>query len=199
MKKVVLTLLSILTLSTLSHAQDIKYGIKGGLNLANFNGELAGILDFEGDYITGFHAGAMASIGISDRFAIQPEILFSTLGTTQTISGVEGDITLSYIQIPVYAKVYAAEGFAFMAGPQFGYLVDSDFSVGSTGVSTDDLINIYKDTDFGINLGAQYEFDMGLTLGANYYLGLTEVDDIPIVNVNNRAFMFSAGFFINSY
>ncbi len=200
MKKLLLITLSVLLSSTSIFAQELKIGIKGGLNYSNVSGDVAGLLNFNGESTLGFHVGALASIGISDQFAIQPELIYNQLGTEQSIPGVNttGIINLSYLSLPVLAKYYVADGFSIMAGPQLSYLIDSDLSVaaGNNDINTE-FINIYNDVDLGINVGASYEFPFGMIIGANYYHGLTNVADIPLVDVANRSFQASVGWYLN--
>ncbi|MEM6631750.1 MAG: porin family protein [Bacteroidota bacterium] len=209
MKKVLSTLVCILAFALTSQAQEIKFGLKGGATFSNWNGKLL-ILDINGNSLTNFHGGLMVHLGLSDRFGIQPELLYNTMGSNLSNTGVlsellnlsnlqgEVDFGLSYISLPIYAKLYAAEGFALMAGPQFNFKVDNQEDISVQGISTAlDIINFYNDVDFGLSFGAQYEADFGLTVGANYYLGLSDVIDNPIISeLRNSAFQVSVGWFL---
>ena len=77
-----------------------------------------------------------------------------------------------------------------MAGPQANFRVDNSEDINVQGISSSlDIINFYNDVDFGLSFGAQYETEMGLTIGANYYLGLTDVIDNPIISeLRNSSF-----------
>jgi len=204
-----LTLMATLAFALVSHAQEIKFGVKGGANFSNWEGKVT-ILNINGETNTNFHVGGFASIGLSDRFAIQPELLYSTMGSKLNnvgvlsellnLDNVQGEIgfDISYISVPVYAKVYAAEGFALMAGPQLNFRVDNQEDINVEGIATSlDVVNFYNDLDFGLGFGAQYETDFGLVIGANYYLGLTDVIDNPIITeLKNRSFQVSAGWLL---
>ena len=200
MKKLItIFTLALLFVST-SFAQDMKLGIKGGWNYANLDGRLAGLVNLSGDYVSGFHAGVYSTIDLNENFAVQPELLFNQFGTQQAIPGVTGnaDITLSYVSVPVLLKYYVAPGLAVKGGPQLNILVDDQIglNVGDFNTQTDvlsDVVNMYNSTDFGVQVGADYEFDFGLVLGANYYHGLTNVADIPLVDVGNRVVQVSVG------
>ena len=214
MKKLIFTFFTLaLTLTTF--AQDIKFGIKGGASFTNQNGQInLGIvnLDIDGDFVPNYHAGAMLHIGISDKFAIQPELLLSSQGTelkNNVVLSTIGDIAntnisdvqlnVQYLSVPVWLKVYPVEGFSLMAGPQLNFRLNSEEKLGAAGLSTsiDALNNTYNDVDFGLGFGAQYEFDFGLTLGASYNLGLTDAIDVGFIrNVRNQSIQLSAGWFI---
>lgn len=198
MKRLALILFSfaLIFISKEGHAQEFKAGIKAGWTQANLTGELAGILNLNGTYQSGFHAGLWTSYQLSEKFAIQPEVLFNQYGTQQNADGIDSraDIRLSYISVPVLMKAYLAEGFSLQAGPQFSYLIDKDLDVAVSDISANaNFVDVYKEFDTGILIGAGYEFDFGLTLGAHFYQGFNNVADIPLVEVRNRAFQVSAG------
>src|SRR5690606_20144558 len=106
MRKVILTSIVLSLMSVAAHAQYI--GIKGGLNLSNLN--IDGIDDE--NMRPGYHVGAFFNLPISDGFAIQPEVLYSTKGTRADYNqdlGVFGEFNaetkfkLDYIDIPILA------------------------------------------------------------------------------------------------
>ena len=214
MKKIFLTLALACFVSATAFAQDLKFGLKGGANISNMDGKINAAvlnLNLKGNSVVNYHVGAMAHIGISDRFALQPEILYNTQGTllkdnmvVETLLDVanlqDGDIEfqLDYISIPIWAKLYPAEGFALMIAPQANILINSNEVVNAGGLSSEvEVINSYNDIDFGINLGAQYEFDMGLTLGASYYLGASDVLNSGVIqDVRHKTFQISAGWYL---
>ncbi|MDR1552669.1 MAG: PorT family protein [Prevotellaceae bacterium] len=97
MKKILLiTLVALLGIAT-ANAQ-IKGGVKAGAQLST----LTGASDTEFKF--GFHVGGFAEFTISDRFAIQPELLYSAQGADYKGGG---DITMSlgYINLPVLLKI----------------------------------------------------------------------------------------------
>jgi hypothetical protein len=111
MKKVFLTAVAVFGFA-FANAQEVKYGAKAGLNLSNFAGDLEGA-----STKAGFQIGGYAEIKISDKFAVQPELLFSAQGAKSKISYTQLGISftekstekLNYLNIPVMAKYYATE------------------------------------------------------------------------------------------
>lgn len=218
MRKCLIFTLTLFLASSTLFAQEIKLGLKGGASFTDMNGkiDLAVLsLDLDGDFVTNYHAGAMVHIGITEKFAIQPEILFSAQGAkienNQVLESLlnltslsSGDLqfNLKYINVPVWAKLYPVEGLALMAGPQLGFQIDSEEEINVAGVAAnvDALNNSYNNVDFGLGFGAQYEFDFGLTLGANYIIGLGDVIEEtslnPIKDVRNQSIQISAGWFL---
>lgn len=169
-----LTLALILCLSSLN-AQDFHFGAKAGVNFANVTGD-----DVEEASIrTGFHLGAVAHIGISDRFGIQPELIYSQQGSKDD----EFNVTLKidYVNLPILADITVAEGLSIQAGPQFGFNINSE-AEDDDGNTADLDIN---DFDLGAAFGAQFLLDSGLFFQARYGLGLSDIaDDISVKNSN---------------
>jgi hypothetical protein len=70
-----------------------------------------------------FHAGGFVNVPISDKFSIQPELLYSAQGE----NGKSIDVTLQndYINLPVMDKFYVSNNFTIEAGPQIGLLLSA--------------------------------------------------------------------------
>ena len=78
MKRTIATLILLVLGTGLSQAQMLKFGLKGGVNFANYTGgEISGV-DFK--TITSYHVGAVMELKVIDNFAIQHEILYSNKG-----------------------------------------------------------------------------------------------------------------------
>jgi len=60
----------------ISQAQEFDLGINAGVNFSQFQDAK----NFDSDSRTGLLAGAFVGVKFSDRFAIQPEILYSQQG-----------------------------------------------------------------------------------------------------------------------
>ena len=193
MKKITLTLLGLFAMSTSALAQqEVKFGPKAGVNFATLNGKDAG----DAKMAIGFHVGAFAEIKFNDKFAVQPEVLFSAQGAkvkesgTEVVMGVpvnyeaEGKTKLNYINIPIMAKYYITDNFAVEAGPYVGFLMTAETEyeatmsaagISQTEKSTEDIKDISNSIDFGVGVGASFNLDSGFFIGARYNLGLTKV------------------------
>jgi len=184
MKKVALVIaLTVLGLSNV-HAQKIKFGAKGGLNVAFITGDNAG--DF--DPVTGFHFGLQAEIPFSGKISFQPELLYSGQGYDTNINS-EGIIALNYLNIPLLAKYYVTERLSLEAGPQIGFLL-------STKGGTKDYKDLFKTSDFGVSFGLGYKLDNGLNFSVRYNLGLTDINNMDGISDKNRngVFQLSIGY-----
>ena len=165
-------------------AQNITFGAKAGLNFASMAGDDADGLDGR----TSFHLGVTAEIEMSDTFSIQPELLYSGQGYTA-----DGDVTgkVDYINLPIMAKFYVADGISLEAGPQIGFLASAKADV--DGESTD-IKDLLKSTDFALNLGAGYKLDSGLNFGLRYSMGLTDVYDFDTDGFKHSVLQLSVGY-----
>lgn len=199
MKKVLLTAAAVMTFG-LMQAQEVKFGAKVGLNISNVSGDIE-----ESKNKVGFQIGGFAEIKVTDKFSIQPEMLYSTQGTKadQTYADADGsfniDLTqkLNYLNIPVMAKYYVDKKFYVEAGPQIGFLLSAEQKAEASGVyfgqpvnetETVDNKSSLNSTDFGVNIGLGYNFSDKVGANLRYTSGLSDVDkdakDSEIYNSN---------------
>lgn len=178
------------------NAQGVNFGVKAGLNLPTFTGDDTDNLST----FTTYHVGAVANIAVSDNFSVQPGCLFSCQGAEYTMSeGYDGKFELGYINVPVMAQVQVANGLNVAAGPQVGFLLSAEDvyeSIDTPGDSgEDDISEEVKGIDFGVNLGANYQFPSGLNIGASYNIGLSNVVDSSDFDGTwrNNTLQFSVG------
>lgn len=159
------------------NTEALQLGVRGGVNLSTLNGDTpAGV---ETENLTGFHIGLFTEIPVAPRFSVQPEVIYSEQGTTfkSDFAGVsaESDLRTQYLNVPILAKVYVANGFNIQAGPQIGFLTGAEMQM--DGMDDIDVKDELKSTDFGLLLGAGYKLPMGLTIDARYNLGLSNTFD----------------------
>lgn len=156
-------------------AQDgVSFGAKGGVNFAKLTGD--DVEDADGR--TSFHVGAIVEIPVSDRFSVQPEVLYSGQGLQSEEDGIESKIKLNYINVPVLAKFYLTDGLSLEGGPQFGFLVNDEFEIEDSNGNSIEVEDLDAASfDLGAALGLGYKFTNGLFLQGRYVLGLSNVDD----------------------
>ncbi len=195
MNKIVLFLFATVFITTLSEAQEIKFGIKGGLNLASLSGDTP---DISGR--TSFHAGAVLEVKFNDKFALQPELLYSAQGAsaeTQGIADIETELRLNYINLPVLAKYYLVKGLSIEAGPQLGILIDAGTQDTINGVlqGEEDAKDQFKSIDFSFDFGVGYNFTEHFFAQARYNVGLSDIYDIDNnFEDTNGVFQLSVGY-----
>lgn len=150
------------------------FGVKGGVNFATLTGDIADELDVK--MKTGFHLGVLAEIMISDKFGIQPEVLYSSQGAKSDMEDVDVDIKLDYIAVPVMLKYFVAPGFSLEAGPQFSFLTKSEIEAESQGDSASrDLKDDTESFDMGAAVGLGYSLPQGFLVQARYVIGFSDV------------------------
>lgn len=170
MKKVFLIAVAILCFNS-NAQQDKSFGAKAGVNIAQINAK-AGNMSDSFDNLVGFHFGLFGEFKLANQFTIQPEALFSRLGGTFNEDGTTGDIKLNYISVPIMFKYYPSEQFSLEAGPQIGFLASSTISSGALSVDAESLFNTI---DFGLAIGANYDFTDKVFVNARYNLGLSNI------------------------
>lgn len=171
-------------------AQEIKYGIKTGLDITNFIDETK-----KSSIKTFYHVGILSEVKLPNKFAIQPEILLNF-----------GADHLPYFLIPITVKYFVDNDLALEIGPQVGFLVpdyDSD-SKGKLHIANGSIPNLetkssghtMKSVDFGLNFGVGYTFNFNLSIGARYNLGFTDLTKKRISGgvVKNGVFQVSIGY-----
>ena len=162
MKKLLLTAAAVFAFG-FANAQETKFGVKAGINLSNWGGDVEGT-----DSKVGLLVGGFAEIKLSDKFAVQPELLYSGMGAK------DGDVSLNlnYLAVPVMAKYFVAEKFSLEAGPQIGFLMSAKAKLDG---ESEDIKDAFKSTDFGFNLGAGYDFTENISAGLRYNMGLSNI------------------------
>jgi len=172
-KKISLVMALVATITSLSFGQ-LKYGVKGGLNISNLK------MTFSGTTITnqnrtGFMVGGFAVYSINDKISIQPELLFAQYGCKldgeMWYSDTDIDLKQNYLSIPIMFN-YSLGAITLSVGPQIGYLLSADVDVDTDGV---DPMDFFNTMDFGITMGGAYEFENGFGIGARYYLGTSNI------------------------
>lgn len=200
MKKIIFTaVIAIMSITTITAQEgEFKFGAKAGVNFASIQGDETDNLDGK----TGFHIGGIVEYGFSEKFALQAELVYSTQGAKSEFTildqTLETDYNLNYINLPILAKYYVAEGFSLEAGPQLGFLTTAE--IDSDG-GTQDIKDETSSIDFGLGLGASYKLDMGVAFSARYNFGLSNIIDAEDSDNdfkrNNGVFQISVGYFFN--
>lgn len=174
------------------------FGVKAGLNYTNFGGtytEVEWVDEING--LLGIHGGAWANYALSDKFALQAELLGSLQGgvikyeeipnpLTGEMLKPEGRMRLPYLALPVLFQYKPNDKLYFETGPQINYLLTLDIQAILNGEEVNDpdasnlitnrLENV-KDFDFGWNIGAGYEFLEDWNVYIRYTHGLNSVDN----------------------
>lgn len=203
MKKVILAAIAVFAFG-FSNAQDVKFGAKAALNIANLTGDLE-----DNSSLIGFQVGAFAEFKFSEKFSFQPELLYSTQGAKTSYSedysqelrgqsfakavvdtssnnyseNYSNTYKLSYLTIPLMLKYYATPKFNVEVGPQIAFLLSAkdDYSYenseGDAESGSEDMKEFTSALDFSLNFGLGYDITENIVAGLRYNLGLLNVAD----------------------
>jgi hypothetical protein len=166
MNKAILFLLaSLINTAAIAQRGNVQLGIKGGVNLAGYNGNVN-----SNSSRTGFHIGALVHIHtLNPKLAIQPEIVFSTQGASFN----NGTDKIDYINIPFLLQYLGRGGLRLETGPQVGALVSAKFE-DNNGLEYD-IKNQIKQSDLAWAFGIGFLSTSGLGIDARYNLGLSDI------------------------
>lgn len=183
MKKVFLSIAVAILVSVSSSlfAQGVGLGVKAGVNFANQS-----ITDISTDSKTGFLAGGYLVINFSETFGLQPEVLFSSVGSELP----DGTSDFSYLTVPVLLRWKPMEFLSFEAGPQFGFLLNAEHD-------GDDIADDIKNSDFGLAVGGTVHLPLGFNASLRYVWGFTNVSDLGNdTEIKNSMVQLAAGWTI---
>lgn len=182
MKTILSVALATILFTTTATAQNVNIGIKGGLNITNLNDDNGTTYDSK----IGFNVGLLGHIHLAPQLALQPELLYSLQGAKYTVSNVETNINLGYLNIPLNVQYMFDNGFRLQAGPQIGLLMNAKSE--TNNVKTDIKDNL-KTVDFGVTAGLGYVHPAsGFGVDARYNLGLTDISESDASKLTNRGF-----------
>ncbi len=173
MKKLILSAVALFAFG-FANAQDddgMKFGVKAGVNLTNFAGDID-----DADGATGFYVGGLVDFPVGENFYVQPELLYSMEGADEA--------SISYLRVPIMAKYYIIEGLSLQAGPEVAFKIGAD----------DEIDELTKSIDFGIGAGAGYELSNGLMFDIRYNLGLSDISEVEGLEVKNTGIMIGLGY-----
>ncbi|MGI9542036.1 MAG: porin family protein [Cyclobacteriaceae bacterium] len=181
MKKFSLILLALALANIAAQAQD-QIGIKGGINFANYGGDV-----IDNKVKPGIHLGAFLNFRIIDELYVQPELLYSLQGSHFKRSEVSLDYKehLHYINLPILARYYLTENISVHAGPYFGVLISGKAKGNWYGTEINqniDQVRSLKSFDFGLVAGIAYQLANRLNIGARLNLGVLNLskNDNPV-------------------
>jgi hypothetical protein len=208
MKKTLL-LLTFISAATLSFAQTIGVGIKGGLNLSSQSASDGGTTA-SSSTSTGFHVGGFVDVGLGS-WSIQPSLLYTTKGAKSD----DSKLTLNYIEVPVDVLYHIPVGVGNIfigAGPYAALGINGKIKgpivvTATSGLSSSMATSVYesdvtygsgpfdfKKLDYGINAMGGLKLANGLLFSVGYDFGLANVINDNNIKLKNNTFMVSVGF-----
>jgi len=156
----------------------MKYGVKAGLNMTSMSNDMA--FDPGFGMGVGFRVGGFLNMRWGYRtensskgtglWGFQPELMYSN----QAVKTDAGDVKMNYIAVPLLLKVYPTTALSIEIGPELSYLIStspSTMAVDGAEIKVGDC----KGMNVGLAAGLAYDFEMGLTVGARYTYGFTDM------------------------
>lgn len=178
MKRKFLTILVFFTFLLTANAQ-LDFGLKAGVNY-DFSGDIndlgtniqssADDVRHGADSKMGYHAGVWLKAEFLNIF-IRPELIYTQIEKEYSILTTE-TVKTEKIDIPVVIGTKVLGPVYLFGGPSFQYIMDNDFSVTNSEIST-------KDFTVGLNLGAGVELG-NFGLEVRWEKGLTQDDKAEI-------------------
>lgn len=155
-----------------------KFGIKGGINLANMY-----VDDVQDENMKlGMNIGFLAKVPLTRGLSIQPELLYSSKGSKITYDNLFGEgeyrFNLHYVELPVLAVINVARNLNLHVGPYLGFLAGVNITDVNEDGTVDELMELDADDfnrfDFGLSGGLGLDIQ-NFTVGARYNYGVTEI------------------------
>jgi len=166
-------------------AADVRFGIKGGANIANVNGNFSDALP-DWKSTVGFCAGIFLELNLGRVLTIQPEVLYTVKGADAGT----GKLKFDYIEIPVLLKLRIPTGslhpFIF-AGPAFGFNLKAVLE----GIEINDM----PASDYGAVLGGGLQLGRSIHIDARYTMGLQKlaIPDLGTIDLKNGVLSATIG------
>ena len=193
---------SVLVIGVSSNAQNLKFGLLGGIDLVNIY-----MTPLEPRQI-GQPYGNMRAFNINCfisyknqrfwGFSIEPG--FIQKGGSQGVQQ-RCRLELNYFQIPILADVYILQKLYLSIGPEFSYMISAKF-INVDPDFTNSVYSNYKDKiELSGLIGIKYMITQRIDLGLRYNHGISPLIKVPLFGYNHvilgKAKMYNQYFQIN--
>lgn len=197
-KKHLLIVLVLILFTNSINGADIGIFLKGGCNFSkNIGNDVSE--EIQTIVVPAVAFGLRANI--IDMFAIQPEVMYSVKGSKIESDGIIANTFLHYLEIPILFKLTPSINSKFypsiFVGPALGINTVADIKVDGNSSKSDET-DIYKDIDFGITMGAGFDFKIKssrVIIDIRYNLGLLNIYDLAFdYSFKNSVVSFMLGY-----
>jgi hypothetical protein len=175
MTRKILFLFSFVLMTVAASAQ-VSWIAKGGMNLSS-------ITSSDANMKVGFNVGIGMDYALENLFSLQPSLLFTTKGVTESEGDVKVSINAMYLELPILMAgripLNPSMNLVITAGPYLAYGVGGKTTASSGGV--DISVDTFgedglKRFDAGLAAGVALEFNK-LYVGLNGEFGLVNISD----------------------
>lgn len=138
------------------NAQETKFGVKAGVDIATVKVKVLGTTASASE--TGFFVGGFANIGVSEKFSVQPELLYVAI------------TDFNFLSVPILAKYSIAEKIGLVAGPSLNYFLDAEEDKLKLNIDFGGMYDITEEIDINLkySLGMGDVSVSGIFIGAGY-------------------------------
>ncbi|WP_299117164.1 porin family protein [uncultured Winogradskyella sp.] len=173
MKKFLLASIFILV-TLIGSAQEIKYGVRGALNISNLDFDPDST--FENKHRNGFAFAGFVEFGFSEELSLHTELQWSAEG------GKDESIRADYLHLPIMLKLSVSDRLSFGAGPQISLKTWKNNDAFSTFA-------------FSGVVGAEYMITSELFVDARFSYGLSNIldEDFTDAEAKNHVMQFGFG------
>lgn len=206
MKRILLTTLAIVGMTTGLHAQ-MSFGLR---TAANFAKEVRSSSYGSSAYpaITRLHIEAYVELPLRNNFALQPGVALQQTGTKMSTGSQNGEILMDgwrkvqYLEVPLNVMYYFPQnnfGQFFLAGGPYTSVAISGKEKFSRTVEeiqfgTRKNSNEMKKYDAGLNFLAGFKLTNGFSVHGGYGLGLLDIKLDDKISTYNRVFSIGLGY-----
>lgn len=181
MKRIILIALTFIGLSTVAHSQELKLGVKAGMNFSQLK---TGSTWFSSNSKAGYQAGLWGRVGIAG-FHIQPEAYFTSKSATvhpdldnAASQLVKGDIKFTNIDVPILVGTKFGLGpikAKLQVGPLFSFVLkENNPYAESVNAAYKEALTNYKKQFSSMVFGTGLDI-MKISVDLRYELGLGNI------------------------
>lgn len=163
-----------LMITAFSADAQFKFGLGGGVNCANISGDVS-----NNESLMGFNGGIMLEVKLPVKIGVEADVLYSVKGASFDYDFIaidpndplipkDGDLKLSYIDIPLVLKLYSLKVISFQLGGQYSMLVAASYD-------GEDVKESYKSGDISVVAGIGIDV-LKFHASARYNFGLANID-----------------------
>lgn len=177
MKIKLLSLIAATLFTITAGAQTLRLGIKGGTTVYKISGQ-----SFDEKFQYGYHLGGYLKLKLTNRFSVQPEVLFNQVNTTVDSSfkslysslanpAYVKNVKLKYLTIPLVLNYKLNKIISLQGGAQYGILMDNNKNLLQNGREA------FSNGDFSMLGGLQINLGK-FNITGRYAVGLNNINDI---------------------
>src|SRR5580765_8228996 len=133
------------------------FGLKAAANFSSNSFKDPSLTDYNVKSKVGFAGGLFYNISISEMFSLQPELLYSQMGSTiESTLDESGNakLQLDYVSLPFLVKWSPIDRLAIFAGPQLNFITLAKINYDSKEDA--DQISQFKGFDFAATAGVEF-------------------------------------------